>query len=73
VNRLQKFVEQRADGERSDRVAYAFGSANLPDAAAGMEWQADLAFNAAEEVLADDSLRAIFKEAIQAGIAIVNR
>jgi hypothetical protein len=38
-----------------------------------MEWQADLAFNATEEVLADEGLRAIFKQAIQAGIAIVNR
>jgi hypothetical protein len=70
MNRLQKFVDQRVDGQRSRRVAYAFGRL---DAAAGMEWQADLAFRAAEEVLADDGLRAIFKQAIQAGIAIVNR
>jgi hypothetical protein len=73
MNRLQKFVERRADGKRSGRVAYAFSSANLPSPGAGLDWRLDHDFDAAEEVLADDGLRAVFKEAIANGCAIVDR
>ena len=39
MNRLQKFIERRADGERSGRVAYAFASSLLPEPAEGMDWR----------------------------------
>jgi hypothetical protein len=73
VNRLQKFIERRLNGKRSGRVAYVFSQANLPSAAAGLEWRVDPDFNAAEEVLADVELKAVFKLAIDAGCAIVER
>jgi hypothetical protein len=71
MNRLQKFIERRADGKRSGRVAYAFSSANLPSPNAGLDWRLDPDFNAAEEVLANVELKAVFKLAIDAGFAIV--
>ena len=73
MNRLQKFVERRPNGKRSGRVAYAFSQANLPSSGAGLEWRLDPDFNAAEEVLADGALKAVFKLAIDAGCAIVER
>ena len=71
MNPLQKFVERRSDGKRSGRVAYAFSEANLPSPGAGLDWRRDHDFNAAEEVLADDRLRAAFRLAIDTGCAIV--
>ena len=73
MNRLQKFVERRPNGKRSGRVAYAFSQANLPSSRAGLEWRLDPDFNAAEEVLADVELKGVFKLAIDAGCAIVER
>jgi hypothetical protein len=73
MNRLQKFVERRSDGKRSGRVAYAFSTANLPTPGAGLDWSRDNDFNAADEVLADDGLKPVFKLAIDAGCAIVER
>jgi hypothetical protein len=73
MNRLQKFIERRPSGKRSGRVAYAFSQANLPSAGVGLEWRLDHDFNAAEEVLADVELKAVFKLAIDAGCAIVER
>jgi len=71
MNRLQKFVERRADGKRSGRIAYAFSSANLPSPGAGLDWRLDRDFKVAEEVLADDGLRTVFKQAVASGCAIV--
>jgi hypothetical protein len=73
MNRLQKFVERHSDGKRSGRVAYAFSTANLPAPGAGLDWRPDHDFSAADEVLADDALKAVFKLAIDAGCAIVER
>ena len=73
MNRLQKFVERRRNNKRSGRVAYAFSQANLPSPIAGLEWRLDPDFNAAEEVLEDNSLKEVFKLAIGAGCAIVER
>jgi len=73
VNRLQKFIERWPNGKRLGRVAYAFSQANLPSAGAGLDWRLDPDFNAAEEVLADGQLKAVFKLAIDAGCAIVER
>jgi hypothetical protein len=73
MNRLQKFIERDVDGKRSGRAAYAFGPTKLPVPAVGMNWQLDTDFNAAEEVLANDELKPVFKLAIDAGCAIVER
>lgn len=73
MTRLQKFVERRADGKRWGRVAYAFSSANLQPPRAGLDWRSNHDFNAADEVLADDGLKAVFKAAIAQGFAIVER
>jgi hypothetical protein len=32
MNRLQKFIEQGAYGEKPGRIAYAFGPSNVPEA-----------------------------------------
>ena len=59
--------------QRSGRVAYVFSQANLPSPRAGLEWRLDPDFNAADEVLAEADLKAVFKLAIDAGCAIVER
>jgi hypothetical protein len=59
--------------QRSGRVAYAFSSANLPSPGTGLDWRLDHDFKAGEEILADDQLKTVFKLAIDAGCAIVDR
>jgi hypothetical protein len=39
MNRLQKFIEHGAYGEKSGRIAYALGQSNLPQPGEGMEWR----------------------------------
>jgi hypothetical protein len=56
MNRLQKFVEQGAYGERPGRTAYALGQGNLPEHCKGMEWTPVSSFSAADEVLAEPGL-----------------
>jgi hypothetical protein len=73
VTRLQKFVERRVNGKHTGRVAYAFDPDKLPVPASGNEWRLEHDFNAADEVLANDGLKAAFKLAIDAGYAIVER
>lgn len=71
MNRLQKFVEQGADGGEPGRTAYAFSQDNLPPPAANLEWTAVPSFQAAEEVMRDPSLKDHFMKAIEEGCAIV--
>ncbi len=73
MNRLQKFIEQGAYGEKSGRVAYAFASSLLPEPAEGMDWRVAPSFNAANELLNDESLAKVFKAAIDNGHAVVTR
>jgi hypothetical protein len=73
VNRLLKFVEQRDDGEKSGRVAYAFASSLLPRPQEGMEWRITRSFSAADELLKDASLGEVFKAALDKGCAVVTR
>jgi hypothetical protein len=73
MNRLQKFIEQGAYGEKSGRIAYAFGPSKLPQPGKGMEWRIVSPFSAAEEVFKDEALRGVFKSAIESGCAIVTR
>ena len=71
MNRLQKFVEQGAYGEKSGRVAYAFQVSSLPPTSDGMTWLAAQSFNAADELLKDAALADVFKAAVDNGCAIV--
>jgi hypothetical protein len=73
VNRLQKFIEQGAYGEKSGRVAYAFTVSALPKPCDGMDWQIVQAFNAGDELLEDAGLKEVFKAAVDGGYAIVTR
>jgi hypothetical protein len=45
----------------------------LPDAKSGAKWTEDKKFNAAEALLSDPGLKAIFKKALADGCMIVTR
>jgi hypothetical protein len=49
MNRLQKYVEQGAVGERTGRTAYAFDTSKLPEAIRGLDWRQVNGFSAAEQ------------------------
>jgi hypothetical protein len=68
---LHKFVEKGQHGERIGRAAYVFQSSALPQPTKGMVWHPVRAFNAAEELLSDPTLEAVFKMAIETGCAVV--
>lgn len=61
MNRLQKFVEQGACGEKPGRTAYAFGSGNLPELSEGLEWKPVTSFRPAEELMENAGLKEVFK------------
>jgi hypothetical protein len=67
---LHKFVEKGQRGEETGRAAYVFQSSSLPQPAEGTLWY-PVRFNAAEELLYDPSLEAVFKMAIEKGCAVV--
>jgi hypothetical protein len=68
VKRLQKFVEQGANGERTGRTAYA---SILPEPTKGLDWRPVSGFSAADEVLADAGLKGVFEAAIKHGYALI--
>jgi hypothetical protein len=70
MNRLQKFIEQGAYGEKSGRVAYVLRLDTLPDSIEGMTWQNVQPFSAADDLLENASLRDVFKAAIANGCAV---
>ena len=71
MNRLQKFIEQRSDGDTVGRVAYAFGPINLPEATAGFKWHAVSSFSAGDELIENAGLKEVFRAAIVNGCALV--
>lgn len=71
MNRLQKFVEQSANGYRSKRAAYAFDPGRLPPPGENLEWKAVPSFNAADEIMHDASLKDVFILAVGEGCAVV--
>jgi len=71
MNRLQKFVEQGAYGERTGRTAYAFNASILPEATKGLDWRPVTGFSAADEILADPDLKQVFAAALKHGYALV--
>ena len=72
MNRLQKFVEQGAYGEKPGRTAYAFGPDNLPAASKGLQWSAVTSFRPADELIENAGLKEIFQAAIMNGWAVVS-
>jgi hypothetical protein len=66
---LQKFVEQGASGNRPGRTAYAFSASNLPEPTNGLDWRPVNGFSAADEVLADATLKQVFEAALKYGFA----
>jgi hypothetical protein len=68
---LHKFVEKGQHGESLGRAAYVFQSSSLPQPADGMLWHPVRSFNAAEELLSNPILGAVFKMAIEKGCAVV--
>ena len=68
---LKKYVEWMSRGRKTGRAAYVMSVQDLPEPKVGVEWQVDNAFNAAEELLRDPTLRDAFKSAINKGSAIV--
>jgi hypothetical protein len=71
MNRLQKFVEQGAYGERPGRTAYAFNASVLPEPTRGLDWRPVAGFNADDAVLNDPGLKQVFQTAIKQGYALV--
>jgi hypothetical protein len=73
VRGLQKFVERGAYREGPGRAVYVLESNSLPQAAEGMSWQKVASFSAAEELLNNSGLKAVFKVAIEKGCALVTQ
>jgi hypothetical protein len=60
-------------GRRTDRIAYTLKDWDLPEPIPGAEWQRVSTFNAAQEILADPSLKEVFKTVLENGAAVVDR
>jgi hypothetical protein len=56
-------------GQTSSRVAYVTNRATLPEPSPDAEWTEDAAFNAGDAILANPSLKEVYKEAILKGCA----
>jgi hypothetical protein len=63
MNRLRRFYEP-------GRVAYTTSAAALSISLPDAEWTEDTAFNAGEAILADPTLKDVYKEAILKGCAM---
>jgi len=70
VNRLRKYVEWMSRGRRTNRIAYVMKEWDLPLPLPGAEWQPDKKFSVADELLNNPDLKAVFKEALQKGVAL---
>lgn len=71
MNRLQKFEERGAFGEKPGRVAYALDPTKLPAAARGFEWHAVIGFMPGDAILQDPGLKEVFAAAIKHDYALV--
>ena len=71
MNRLQKFIEQGAFGERPGRTAYAFNATVLPEPTKGLDWRPVTGFSPADEILGDPDLKQVFAAALKHGYAVV--
>jgi hypothetical protein len=73
MNRLRKYIEGMAYGRKTNRTAYVMKIGALPDPLPGSKWLEDTSFNAADELLRDPGLKAVFKAALESGCEIVTR
>jgi hypothetical protein len=71
MNRLQKFIEQGAYGEKAGRTAYAFGPDNLPEPNNNMKWKPVAPFSPADELMVEAGLKEVFEVALRKGFAVV--
>ncbi len=72
MKKLERYIEWMTGGRRTGRVAYALGADNLPKPVTGAQWQLDVNFNVAEELLRDPPLKDVIKAAIGQGVKIVS-
>ena len=68
---LARYIEWQSGGRRTGRVAYVIGKRNLPAPVVGAEWQIDVQFNPANEILHDPNMKAVFRAAIVNGVKVV--
>lgn len=68
---LKRYVEWLSRGRRTGRTAYVLKEWDLPEPEPGAEWALDSKFNAAEELLRDPNLKAVFMAAIKKGMTVV--
>ncbi|KJC47323.1 hypothetical protein UB31_18895 [Bradyrhizobium sp. LTSP849] len=73
MNRLQKFEERGAYGERPGRIAYALDASRLPEPTKGLDWRPVSGFNAEDALRDDPGLKPIFEKAMKQGYALVTR
>jgi hypothetical protein len=71
MNRLQKFIEQGAYGEKAGRTAYAFGPDNLPEPNNNMKWKPVAPFSPADELMVEAGLKEVFEVALRKGFTVV--
>jgi len=69
MHQLLKFVERGVYG--TTRIAYVLQPKWLPPVADGMDWYNIGSFSAADELVSNPRLKAIFQVALQKGFAIV--
>jgi len=62
MNRLRRFYEKVPYGQTSSRVAYATSTAALSKSLPDGEWAEDTKFNAGEAILADPTLKDVYKD-----------
>lgn len=72
MNRLTQYIETGPSGEKTGRTAYALDARKLPVPEAKTEWKEVPAFNAAEALLSNAGLKAVFISALSEGYAIVS-
>ena len=70
MKRLRKYVEWMSRGRRTNRLAYVMKEWGLPLPLPGAEWQPDTKFSPADELLSNPDLKAVFKEAMEKGVAL---
>ena len=61
MNRLRRFYEKVPYGQTSSRVAYATSTAALSKSLPDGEWAEDTKFNAGEAILADPTLKDVYR------------
>jgi hypothetical protein len=70
MNRLRKYVEWMSRGRRTNRIAYVMKEWDLPIPLPGAEWQPNVNFSVADELLSNPDLKAVFQEALEKGAAL---